>query len=176
MTLLSPARPIPLLSLSLFPPAVLRPRGKISIWLLTYKMSGGGGVERRSCDQLGPSGRCKFGGKLVVHYSSFPPSLSLSLPSIDRSSTSSPFLPSFHPSMLSIAHFAASDPRQEAIAPFIPFLIEPAARSPAPLLRRPSRWCHFLPRWNASCSGRSVGRVAGQTNRNCFFSLGAILK
>ena len=34
---IDPSLPLPL---ALFPPAVLRPRGKISIWLLTYKMSG----------------------------------------------------------------------------------------------------------------------------------------
>ena len=35
---IDPSLPLPL---ALFPPAVLRPRGKISIWLLTYKMSWG---------------------------------------------------------------------------------------------------------------------------------------
>ena len=84
-------------------------------------------------------------------------------------------LPCFQPYSASLisrpAGWPSSDPRQRAIAPSpLPFS-SPPHRSRS--LARPSRWCHFLPRWNASCSGRRTdadGRANGQTNRNGFFS------
>ena len=93
-------------------------------------------------------------GKLVVVHcihNSFP--LSIYRPS------SNP--PCFHPysaSLISRPAGQRSDPRQGAIAPSSsPLLLIDPARS----LARPSRWCHFLPRWNASCSGlRTDGRTA----------------
>ena len=100
------------LSLSLFPPAVLRPRRKISIWLLTHKMSAAAAMAAAStaaaaCDQFERVGDGNSGGNwsYTTIHSSLDISFLISLPSI----------------LSSIAHFAASDPRQDAI-----LLIEPA--------------------------------------------------
>ena len=151
-----------LLPLALFPPAVLRPRGKISIWLLTYKMSG---CLRppRALQLRSVVARDWPMGKLVVVYTVFiTPS---PLPRYIAPHVT--LLASMLPSILSIAHFAAGRLAKQRsssrgnCAPLLfssPLLLIDPARS----LARPSRWCHFLPRWNASCSGRRTGRRSSE--------------
>ena len=145
---IDPSLPLPL---ALFPPAVLRPRGKISIWLLTYKMSGCGRFERCSCDLLWrETGRW---GNWWSYTLFITPSLT---PSIYRPSSNPPC---FHASIHTQHRSFRGRPAGQAailvkgqLRPSPLPLSCPPHRSRSPLAR-PSRWCHFLPRWNASCSG-----------------------